>query len=377
MLGIVLIFPVISWVIFSVIPKKKFYQTVNNEVNDFGVIVTAYKHIDNLHNVIDSLLAMNYNNYIVYVVCDNCPPFTYREDDERVVILHPPVPFTNQVKSHFFAIENFKRAHNRIIIIDSDNLVDSEILNAIAPWFNRGYEAVQGVRTAKNINTSLARLDAVGELYYLYYDRIILFGIGSSSMLSGSGMAFTTELYRKCMGEHKLSGAGFDKVLQYRLLSAGKRIAFEPKAIVYDEKTAHSDQLVKQRARWNNTWFRFFPFSLRLMCSGLFKLSINRFLYGFILFRPPLFILLGLTSITILINFFVHPAYNIFWLFACMLFALGFLLALKQMKAPGKLYRSLLLAPKFIFLQILSLRRARKANQYSVATEHRYHEPKN
>ncbi len=344
--------------------------------NDFGIIVTAYQYTDNLPNAIDSLLNMKYQNFMVYVVCDNCPPFSYRENDERVVILHPPEIFTNQVKSHFYAIEKFKRQHNRIVIIDSDNLVDPNFLNELIPWFNRGYEAVQGVRTAKNINTTLACLDAIGELYYLYYDRIILFGIKSSSMLSGSGMAFTTLLYHECLGNYNQTGAGFDKVLQFNLLSRNKRIAFAKEAIVYDEKTAHSDQLIKQRARWNNTWFKYFPYSLKLLMKGITNFSINQLLYGFILFRPPLFILLGITSLIIIINFLIFPLYNLYWFIACILFLSGFLLALKQLKAPAKYYKALFIAPKFIFLQVLSLFKARKANQYSVATEHRFHKPK-
>ncbi|RYG44693.1 MAG: hypothetical protein EOO01_19030, partial [Chitinophagaceae bacterium] len=323
--------------------------------------------------VISSLLKTDHPAFMIYVVADNCEPYEYYDPSGRVVILHPEPALTNQVKSHFFAIKNFKRDHNRLVIIDSDNLLEPGFLKAIDHWFSKGYAAVQGVRTAKNHNTPLACLDAINELYYLFYDRKILFAIGSSSMLSGSGMAFTTDLYKKCLGDSNTSGAGFDKVLQYAILSSGYRIAFEEKAIVYDEKTAHADQLVKQRARWNNTWFRFFPFSLKLMAQGIYKLSINRFLFGFILFRPPLFILVILTGILTISNLFITPVVSLYWVVAGLIFVSGFLLALRRMHAPQELYSALKYIPKFILLQVRSLFKTKKANQYSVATEHHFH----
>lgn len=372
LLATVLLFPVLSYIVYLLLPKRR--EAVKGTApGDYAFIVTAYKYSGNLDNVINSLLKTDHPSFMIYVVADNCDPYEYHDPLGRVLILHPQPALTNQVKSHFYAIENFKRDHNRLVIIDSDNLLDPGFLKAIDPWFNRGYEAVQGVRTAKNSNTPLACLDAINELYYLFYDRKVLFAIGSSSMLSGSGMAFTTDLYRKCLGNSNTSGAGFDKVLQYRILSLGYTIAFAESAILYDEKTAHADQLVKQRARWNNTWFRFFPFSLKLMTQGIYTFSLNRLLFGFILFRPPLFLLVIFTGLAMLINLFVDPFFILLWFAASLIFIGGFFLALKKMHAPSQLYSALKFIPKFIWLQVRSLFKAKKANQYSVATEHRFH----
>src|SRR5690606_28882401 len=217
-LAAMLLFPVLSWLWYSLFSRKRIKTAAQHQPGDYAVIVTAYKYVDNITNVIDSLLEMKHPCFHIYVVADNCEPYTYPRNDPRVTILHPPVPLTNQVRSHFYAVENFVRDHNRIVIIDSDNLAHRNMLAAFDPYFDAGFEAVQGVRSAKNINTELAALDAVNELYYLFYDRKVLFGIGSSSMLSGSGMAFTTQLYQECLGNSNTSGAGFDKVLQYAIL---------------------------------------------------------------------------------------------------------------------------------------------------------------
>ncbi|RYF91786.1 MAG: glycosyltransferase [Chitinophagaceae bacterium] len=368
----VLGFPVLSFIIFRIKGSKKIIARDNTPNTDFAVIITAYKNSANLINVINSILKSDYDRYIIYVVADACPDFNPDINNEKVVILHPPTELANQVKSHFLAIGSFKRAHNVLTIIDSDNLVASNYLSALNRYFNSGYQAVQGVRKAKNLDTHYACIDAVNELYYLFYDRIILFNIGSSSMLSGSGMAFTVTLFKECMSPGKSSGAGFDKILQYEVVSRGHRIAFAEDAIVLDEKSAKADQIVKQRARWNNTWFRYVSYGFSLMWLGIKRFSINQFLYGFTLTRPPLFLLLILCAVLLFMNLFVSLPIVFLWIAGFCIFVAGFFLALKQLKADKRIYQALIHIPNFVALQIRSLLKARKANELSVATEHSY-----
>lgn len=372
LLALVFLFPVLSFIIY-VLFGKKYKKVEGSNKGNYAVIVTAYKYSGNLNHTITSLLKIDYPHFHIYVVADDCHDYVYNGPKEKVTIIQPATPLKNQVKSHFMAIEKFVENHDRIIIIDSDNLAHPNLLKAMEPFFEQGYEAVQGVRTAKNTNTIFAKLDAVNELYYLYYDRIVLHAIGSSSMLSGSGMAFTVGLYKKCMGAYNLEGAGFDKYLQKQILSNGYRIAFAPDAIVYDEKTAHADQLVKQRARWNNTWFRFFHYSLQLMGQGIVGLNWNKFLFGFILFRPPLFMLVGVVGLFMLADIFLWPEGFWGWCIAFVFFMTGFLIALKALRAPKYLYTALLQAPRFMLLQFLSLIKAKRANEISVSTQHDYH----
>ncbi|UII26854.1 hypothetical protein LVD15_00005 [Fulvivirga maritima] len=50
--------------------------------------------------------------------------------------------------------------------------------------------AVQGRRVAKNLDTFVASLDETGEKYHNDEDKYAPYKLGSSSNLSGSGMAF-------------------------------------------------------------------------------------------------------------------------------------------------------------------------------------------
>jgi cellulose synthase/poly-beta-1,6-N-acetylglucosamine synthase-like glycosyltransferase len=303
-------------------------------------------------------------------VADKCDISNLAFNDERIIILRPPQTLGSNTRSHFYAINHFKRQHDCLIIIDSDNLVDSECLNEINKCIEMGFDAVQGVRKAKNLDSTYACLDAARDIYYHFYDGNLLFGLGSSATLSGSGMAFKTKLYRECLGHQVVTGAGFDKVLQKEIVSRGYRIAFNEHAVVYDEKTSRSDQLVKQRARWINTWFRYFGFGFQILGDGLKTLNLNKSLFGLTLLRPPLFIFLILSVCFLISNIWISPLALVLWVLAFLCFITGFILAIVYAKPDKRITRSLIAIPKFIFYQVLSLVNAGSANKISVATQH-------
>lgn len=339
---------------------------------DYAVIVTAYQQVSLIPMVVDSIQKANYNNYLIYVVADNCDISSLNFDDDRVILLRPESVLASNTKSHFYAIDRFKRDHERLTIIDSDNLIHPEYFNQINKVFAMGYLAVQGVRAAKNLDTTYACLDEAGDIFYRFVDRKLMFEAGSSAALSGSGMAFRTDLYRKCLENNNFKGAGFDKILQYEIISSGHRIAFAEKAIVYDEKTAKTDQLVNQRSRWINTWFKYLFLGGKLMQEAITRISLNQFLFSIMLLRPPLFMLVILSFICIVLNILFVPWMVVYWLCSFFIFFVSVFKALSYFKADKKIYRSLKDAPRFIYFQILALLKVRRANQISVATEH-YH----
>ena len=340
--------------------------------NDYGIIVTAYEQIDTIGNVVTSLLKLNYSNFLIYIVADKCDITGVSFSDERVILLRPEETLASNTRSHFYAINHFKRPHSHLTIIDSDNLVDPQYLIELDKYFGIGYQAVQGIREAKNLNTTYACLDAARDIYYHFYDGKVLFGIGSSATLAGSGMAFTTQLYRDCLENRDITGAGFDKVLQSIIVGRDLRIAFADEAIVYDEKTTHSDQLVKQRSRWINTWFKYFKFGFTLVFKGMVNFSRNQFVFGLILLRPPLFIFLILSVFCMAANIFISIPAVLVWLTGLIIFVLGFYIALAKSDTDKRIWQSLVNIPKFVFYQVLSLLKVRKANKHSVATTHYY-----
>lgn len=378
LIGFNLIFPVTLLLIYNL--RKNSGNRVQNSITarvpDYGIIVTAYEQTQQLPSVVNSLLNLNYVHYHIYVVADKCDISNLRFPADRVSVLRPEQVLASNTRSHFYAIRNFIRPHSHLTIIDSDNLTHPQYLNELNVYFKQGFHAVQGVRDAKNLDSTYACLDAARDIYYHFYDGKVLFGAGSSATLAGSGMAFTTALYEECLGHLDVTGAGFDKVLQEGIVSRKYRIAFAENAVVYDEKTTGSDQLVKQRARWINTWFKYFTLGFRMLFKGISGFNWNQFIFGLVLLRPPLFIFLIFSVFFLLINLFLSPLMALVWFVALCTFVGGFYLALKRSHTDPRIYQSLVSIPKFISFQLLALFNARKANQISVATRHGHSDQK-
>jgi cellulose synthase/poly-beta-1,6-N-acetylglucosamine synthase-like glycosyltransferase len=373
LIGFQLVFPVLLFLFYCLVKRDYPKQEQSTVIErDYAIIVTAYEQTDLLPAVIASILAVNYNKYLVYVVADKCEISLLNFNSDKVILLRPEETLASNTRSHFYAIDRFLRPHECLTIIDSDNLVEPNYLNQLNVWFDKGFKAVQGIREAKNLNTTLACLDAARDIYYHFYDGKVLFGSGSSATLAGSGMAFTTELYKRCLGHLDITGAGFDKVLQAQILNNNERIAFTMDAIVYDEKTANSDQLVNQRARWINTWFRYFKFGFKMMADGIIHFNRNKFIFSLVLVRPPLFMFLIVSVLFALINLITgHFFACLLWIVGLAIFVGGFLFALSRSHTDKKIYVSLVNIPKFMFYQFVSLLNTRKANKRSVATKHR------
>jgi len=369
LIGYNLVFPLLLYAGYLSVNRRSFVK-IRDEEYDYAVIVTAYEQTDLLPAVVSSLLKMDYSNYLIYVVCDNCDVSALHFTDDRVVLLRPDNVLASNTRSHLYAISNFKRPHELLTIIDSDNLVDRRYLKELNVFFDNGFQAVQGQRRSKQLETTIASLDAARDLYYHFFDGKVMFALGSSATLAGSGMAFKTDLYTESFINHDLQGAGFDKVLQAKIVSRNLRIAYAPAAIVYDEKTANRKQLENQRSRWINTWFKYFSLGFFIIARGITKPSWNQFLFGTILLRPPLFLFILSSILCLLANLILGGVGVWLWIFAFISFGMSFFVALRHGRANRNIYLALVGIPTFIYVQVRSLMRIRHANKRSVATRH-------
>jgi len=147
----------------SIGPHKKF---------DFGVIITAYRNANITQPLIESLLRQTHQNFIIYLVADNCASvdFSY-PGNEKVVILQPKPALNLKAKSLIHAMQSFKRVHDYVVVCDADNLAHPKFLEELNHYANAGHQAIQGQRTAKNIDSPIAAADAVGEFYKNYIER--------------------------------------------------------------------------------------------------------------------------------------------------------------------------------------------------------------
>jgi cellulose synthase/poly-beta-1,6-N-acetylglucosamine synthase-like glycosyltransferase len=124
-----LAFPLVLFVLYLFTSEKK-YSLAKKEY-DFAAIITAYKETDIIIPLVDSLQKQNYKNFLIYIVADECDTSILNYKEEDIVLLVPRSKIGSKVKSIDYAINNFKRKHDALIIFDSDNLAHPEFLNNI------------------------------------------------------------------------------------------------------------------------------------------------------------------------------------------------------------------------------------------------------
>jgi hypothetical protein len=109
-IGFNLVFPGLLYLLWNITNIAKRNRSSAYDP-DFAIIVTAYLYTNTLSGVVESLLALNYNNYLIYIVADNCDIDTLNFGSDKVILLRPTEVLGSNTKSHAYAIANFKRNH--------------------------------------------------------------------------------------------------------------------------------------------------------------------------------------------------------------------------------------------------------------------------
>lgn len=346
---------------------------------DYACIITAYKNAAIARPLVESLLQQTHQNHLIYLVADECPDFEWTLDDDRLMVLRPDPPLRLKVKSIIHATEHFKRPHDFIAIFDADNLAHPQFLAIINQYANAGYRCIQGQRTAKNLDTTYAALDSMGEHYKNYLERRVPYLLGGSAVISGSGMATETALYEAYLRapeieQGKIQGKKMlqeDKILQNFLLKRNEKIAYAHSAIVYDEKVESGDAVQTQRSRWLFSYFQNLPNSLGLLFRGWIHANWNQFYFGYVTVVLPMFIQVAMGGTLALLGLFIAPVWAAALFAALTIFAATVLWSLKLDGAPPPVWAAVGSVPRFVFRQLLGLLKMGNPNKNFKHTEHK------
>ncbi|TAK46073.1 MAG: glycosyltransferase [Saprospiraceae bacterium] len=378
--GVFVFFLVLPFVevLFSFFKKEKLRPFVEPVNFDFGCIITAYKNAEIAKGLVRSLLAQHYANFMIYLVADACDLSGWDIAHEKLVVLRPPVPLNLKAKSIIHTIENFHKNHGYIAVFDADNLAHPDFLGEINRYANAGFTCIQGQRTAKNLDTVYACADATGEFYKNYVERLLPYRLGSSAVISGSGMAVEASLYKAYLASPEIEQGKHlwkrmlqeDKILQNFILRENGRIAYAGDALVYDEKVTTARAVETQRSRWLFSYFQNLPNSIGLLRRGLLGLSFNQLLFGLITLSPPLFILLfGALALSAAGLFFV-PWMAATLVAAVAVFCANILLVLYLSHVPAQVWTALWGLPLFIWNQVKALLKIGNPDRNFKHTEH-------
>ena len=357
----------------SSLPQDKTLKEI-----DLANIITAYKNAEIAKPLVASLLRQNHKNHHVYLVADGADVSNWDIFDAKLTVLRPEEPLNLKAKSIIHATETFVRPHAYTIIWDADNLAHPNFLEEINAWANAGEKAIQGQRTAKNLDNKMAAADSLGEFYKNYIERLVPPRLGSSTVISGSGMAVETALYNSYLyGKEIQEGQHLwkkmmqeDKILQNHIIRAGERIVYAKDAICYDEKVSNAGQVETQRSRWLFSYFQNLPNSTGFILRGLFGLNWNTFLFGLITVSPPLFILMGLSGLCFLLGVVINWHISLVIALGLIVFIANIFWTLYLSDAPKAVFNSILAIPTFIFRQFLALFKMVNPNKNFKHSEH-------
>ncbi len=256
-----------------------------------------------------------------------------------------------------------------VLILDADNHMSPGFLREVNNAFAKGYEVVQGHRTAKNFQTPFALLDACTEEINNHIFRRGHVAAGLPSALIGSGMAFSWSLFVSLL-DNIGDTSGEDKEIEFRIVRQQKPVAFLDGKYVYDEKVAKTDVFSKQRSRWLATQVEFFEKYFIEGWSQLFKGNIAFFNKVFQTYLLPRVMLVALMGIWLVYTILFSPTLLNFSLLVFVALAIALLLGI-----PRKWYnKQLLLAFLQIPVALLSILKAMlhigKARKQFIHTPH-------
>ncbi len=217
----------------------------------FLILYPAYNEDRVIVNSVHTFLGQYYpyKGFHVAVISDHMQPETNEKLTQLpITLLQPVFEKSSKAKAMQYAMNQIKENYDYVVILDADNVVNSDFLQQLNEVCSKGYKAIQCHRCAKNSNNDIAVLDGVSEEINNTIFRKAHNRIGLSSALIGSGMCFSYKWFKENV--YKLSTAGEDRELEALLLRQRIHIHYEPTIHVYDEKVSNKDNFQKQRLRW-------------------------------------------------------------------------------------------------------------------------------
>lgn len=273
---------IIDWILFTLLAlcvgylllyaiASKFYRVPRfpdaRTFRRFVVLFPAYKEDRVIASSVRGFLQQDYPQELfdIIVISDQMQDATNEELRSLPIrLLIADYRDSSKAKALTMAMESVSGEHYDIVaIMDADNLTSPDFLAEINRAFDNGARSVQAHRTGKNMNTDISVLDGISEEINNGIFRSGHNALGLSAALSGSGMAFEAEWFRKNV--RLLETAGEDKELEVLLLRQRIHTTYLPQIPVYDEKTQKEEAIGNQRKRWIAAQFGILRHSL----SGL------------------------------------------------------------------------------------------------------------
>ena len=347
----------------------------------FLVLYPAYNEDRVIVNSVHTFLGQYYpyKGFHVAVISDHMQPETNEKLAQLpITLLQPIFEKSSKAKAMQYALQQIQGEYDYVVILDADNVVESDFLAKLNEVCNKGYDAIQCHRCAKNSNNDIAVLDGVSEeinntLFRKAHNRI-----GLSSALIGSGMCFRYKWFKKNV--YKLSTAGEDRELEALLLRQRIHIHYEPDIHVYDEKVSNKDNFQKQRLRWMTaqiqSLFSLLPYLPQALMEGNIDYIDKTFQQALI---PRSMLVVGAFGMALIMTLFCL-IFSLTWYIKWWLLFLFICLSLyvstpKQLRSHS-VFGKILSLPKLVWKMVMNILKIDRKNTDFIHTTHDSQEEK-
>lgn len=343
----------------------------------FLVLYPAYNEDRVIINSVHTFLGQYYpyKGFHVAVISDHMQPETNEQLAQLpITLLQPVFEKSSKAKAMQYALQQIQGEYDYVVILDADNVVESDFLARLNDVCNKGYNAIQCHRCAKNSNNNIAVLDGVSEeinntLFRKAHNRI-----GLSSALIGSGMCFRFKWFKENV--YKLSTAGEDRELEALLLRQKIHIHYEPDIHVYDEKVSNKDNFQKQRLRWMTaqiqSLFSLLPYVPKALMDGNIDYLDKTFQQALI----PRSMLIVLTFMLALFVTVLSLDWCIKWWLLFLFICLSLYVSTPKQLRSHSVFGKILSIPMLVWKMVLNILKIDRKNTDFIHTTHDHEEIK-
>ena len=234
--------------------------------HNYAVLICARNESAVIADLIGSLRSQTYDQSLlhIFVLADNCTDDTSAIARSAGATVYER--FNNVQVGKGYALQtllghleqDYPAGFDGYIVFDADNILDPGYIAAMNRTFSQGYDIVTSYRNSKNYGDNWISAGYaiwfLREARFLNLPRMVL---GSNCHVSGTGFLVSADVIRRNGGWpfHLLTE---DIQFSVHEILQGRKVAFAPDAVLYDEQPTTFRQSWRQRLRWARGFLQVF-----------------------------------------------------------------------------------------------------------------------
>ena len=259
---------------------KRKRHSAEVKLHRFAVLISARNEEAVIGNLIESIRRQTYpsDKITIFVCADNCTDRTadVAEDAGAIVFERFDTRRVGKGYALDFLLKSIGRcfkpdAFDGFFVFDADNVLEPDYIERMNETFCEGFNIVTGYRNSKNYGDNWISagysLWFLRESQYLNRSRYLL---GTSAAVSGTGFMFSRNVIER-LGGWKYFLLTEDIEFTIDSVTAGEKIGYCEKAMLYDEQPTNFKQSVRQRLRWARGYIQVFCGYGKQLIKGVFS----------------------------------------------------------------------------------------------------------